>query len=410
MATTSAITSEGGAGANPNTKRLAYIKNGDVVEQIRRVAQSAPGKIASSGPDAFIASLYSSFPRSELLLWSRHRRNAEEKSAAFNAFTRNSYGGFAGGALRRLTSGVHLLSKLLQYRPQLLLVGTTGSQLWICYLVSLTRGVPMVQSLHNRLDNDPSKLYRRISARIDIAVMKRIAGVACHGPYLRQQLLSAKIPADRVLEFDISFDELRDTVGCLTEKTTASQTTRKTILFVGRVEEQKGVLDLVRAIAPILGRNQDVSLVFAGDGAGISELENLVTELSLEDRVQLLGTVAHQNLVPLLVSSHALVTPTQPTFPEGRCMAAMESLVAGTPVIAPDFGPFPYLVEHNVNGILFEAGSVNALEAALTAVIEQPAHYDKLSEGARQSGAVLTKSSSSFADAVARLFDHNADG
>ena len=91
-------------------------------------------------------------------------------------------------------------------------------------------------------------------------------------------------------------------------------------------------------------------------------------------------------------------------------MAAMESLVAGTPVIAPDFGPFPYLVEHNVNGILFEAGSVNALEAALTAVIEQPAHYDKLSEGARQSGAVLTKSSSSFADAVARLFDHNADG
>ena len=73
----------------------------------------------------------------------------------------------------------------------------------------------------------------------------------------------------------------------------------------------------------------------------------------------------HENLADLICESTVVVTPTQSQFPEGRCMATMEGLVMGIPVIAPDFGPFPYLVKHNVNGLLYKPDSVNDLQNKL---------------------------------------------
>ena len=57
-----------------------------------------------------------------------------------------------------------------------------------------------------------------------------------------------------------------------------------------------------------------------------------------------------------------VVTPTQSQFPEGRCMATMEGLVMGVPVIAPNFGPFPFLVKHGENGLLFEPDSSHDIQ------------------------------------------------
>jgi glycosyltransferase involved in cell wall biosynthesis len=87
--------------------------------------------------------------------------------------------------------------------------------------------------------------------------------------------------------------------------------------------------------------------------------------------------------------SIAVVTPTQAIFPEGRCMSAMESLLVGTPVIAPDFGAFPYLVKHETNGLLYQPDSVSALTQAMAAIASDPDLMARLRIGAKQSGETL---------------------
>ena len=93
-----------------------------------------------------------------------------------------------------------------------------------------------------------------------------------------------------------------------------------------------------------------------------------IASRSLNNRVIILGYINHDKLVTLLRKCRVLVTPTHKSFPEGRCMSAMEGLVMEVPVIAPDFGPFPYLVNHGVNGLLYKADHVDDLKGKLVSI------------------------------------------
>jgi glycosyltransferase involved in cell wall biosynthesis len=98
-----------------------------------------------------------------------------------------------------------------------------------------------------------------------------------------------------------------------------------------------------------------------------------------------------------------VVTPTRSEFPEGRCMVVLESLVLGVPVVAPDFGPFPYAVRHLVNGVLFEGGSRQALRQSLEHAL-QPQLLGELRLGAEKAGRGLLASQQSFANSVDSTF------
>ena len=84
-------------------------------------------------------------------------------------------------------------------------------------------------------------------------------------------------------------------------------------------------------------------------------------------------------------------------------MVVLESLVLGVPVVAPDFGPFPYAVQHLVNGLLFEPGSRESLRQMLASAL-QGGTTDRLREGAARSGRELLASQQSFANAVDSTF------
>ena len=77
-------------------------------------------------------------------------------------------------------------------------------------------------------------------------------------------------------------------------------------------------------------------------------------------------------------------------------MSALESLLVGTPVIAPDFGPFPYLVKHARNGLIYAPDSAQALAQALQVLIDEPDLLARLQDGARRSGAELAQPEHTF--------------
>lgn len=85
-------------------------------------------------------------------------------------------------------------------------------------------------------------------------------------------------------------------------------------------------------------------------------------------------------------------------------MVLMEAFVMGVPVIAPDYGPFPYLVEHDINGYLYEPNSVDDLTKYLDIAISNKSEYSKIRQGAKQTGAGLMVPGLSFSQAVNRAF------
>ncbi len=98
------------------------------------------------------------------------------------------------------------------------------------------------------------------------------------------------------------------------------------------------------------------------------------------------------------------VTPTRLGHAESRCKAAIEPIVFGIPVIAPDFGPFPYLIENESNGLLYAPDSVPELRDCLVRVLRDDALHQRLAEGARSTGNGLLESPLTFTQAITLAF------
>jgi glycosyltransferase involved in cell wall biosynthesis len=384
--------------------RYAYIKNGDAVVQLKRLTPLKE-KGPTSGPDAFIYSLLSSLGDSPMLLLSILDSNGKYNYKNIEARALNVTGNIFQKLILRTISVFWVFFHLVHYKPDRILCGTTGEPLWVSYIVSRIFHIPLVHSRHNSIDSSKRDIQKKISSKIDNWVIRNISALITHGPYLRDQLKAMGVPADRIIEFDVGFEDMvfskeKDNSNFLP----SGIKQEKIVLYMGRIERDKGVLDLLEAVADHFHKDKQLILVYAGDGSYKEFLLKEIASRSLNNRVMILGYVSHEKLVSLLRKSRVLVTPTHRSFPEGRCMSAMEGLVMEVPVIAPDFGPFSYLVKHGVNGLLYKADHVDDLKEKLVSIIADDNLYMELREGARETSKRLIKPPLTFGAAAECAF------
>ena len=133
---------------------------------------------------------------------------------------------------------------------------------------------------------------------------------------------------------------------------------RPLLLTAARLYPWKGVDSLIQALSDV----PDVRLLVAGDGPESSRLRERAAALNLTGRVTFLGNVPREKLA---VYMHAADYFALYSGYEGLSHALLESLRAGTPVIASDKGGNPEVVTHDVNGLLVPYVDIPALSAAL---------------------------------------------
>ncbi len=146
-------------------------------------------------------------------------------------------------------------------------------------------------------------------------------------------------------------------------------------LMVARLTAWKGGDYLIRAMAALPGTH----LVIAGDGPMRAEWEHLAGNLGVSDRVEFLGQVPRDEL-PLYFRA-ADYTVLYSGY-EGLPHVALESLRAGTPVIASDKGGNPEVIQDGVNGLLAPWADQDALRATLRRAASDAALRKRLSEAA----------------------------
>jgi glycosyltransferase involved in cell wall biosynthesis len=247
--------------------------------------------------------------------------------------------------------------------------------------------------------------FKKICSIIDLWVIRKLPAVISHGPYLKNQLIKAGIAPQYIYEFDVSFEDLikqaeQSNVNCKDLEISEE----KVILYMGRIELDKGVIDLLEATSNRLKSDDKTLLIYAGKGSQEEMLAREVESRDLNNKVKLLGYVPHNCLIKLLKRTKLVVTPTKGSFLEGRCMSAMEGLVMGIPVIAPRFGPFPYLVEDGINGFLYETDSITDMEKKINNTFEDNDLYEKLHCGALGTSKRLRRPLLTFGEAVKYAF------
>jgi glycosyltransferase involved in cell wall biosynthesis len=138
------------------------------------------------------------------------------------------------------------------------------------------------------------------------------------------------------------------------------------LLFVGRLNAQKGIEMLLRAIAVTTHKPM---LDVVGDGPDEERLKALAGELEIADRIRWIGALPQQQLTEYYRSATALVVPS---VHEGLGLVAVEAQLCETPVIAFDSGGLSDVVSNGQTGILVEDISASALAAAIDALLASP--------------------------------------
>lgn len=102
------------------------------------------------------------------------------------------------------------------------------------------------------------------------------------------------------------------------------------ILFVGRLIEEKGILDLIDAFN-ILLQEFDCTLTIAGEGRLKEHIEEIILKRGLTDRIKMVGYVKDDELFQLYESSTVLVLPTY--FYEGFPTVITEAMYMCLPIV-----------------------------------------------------------------------------
>ncbi|MBX7442653.1 MULTISPECIES: glycosyltransferase [unclassified Arthrobacter] len=141
-----------------------------------------------------------------------------------------------------------------------------------------------------------------------------------------------------------------------------------TVLFAGRLAEEKHVDVLIRAISKT-PRELNVHLEIVGGGEVRESLEDLVQRLGLGDRVKFLGLASDADLRRAYIRADLFCMPGTA---ELQSLVTLEAMSASTPVVLADAMALPHLVRDGRNGYLFTPNDSDDLAKKITQVLELP--------------------------------------
>jgi glycosyltransferase involved in cell wall biosynthesis len=159
----------------------------------------------------------------------------------------------------------------------------------------------------------------------------------------------------------------------IASRTDTCQAENVRLLCVSRIDPRKGLRVLPAAVRALLDRGLDVTLDIIGPPVGSpgqEEQRALLAEsrsLGVDDRVRCLPPMALDALLPAYRGYDIFVLPTLPG--EGIPRVLLEAMAGGLPVVTTAVAGIPSLITNDINGLLIETSSSEAVADAVARLI-----------------------------------------
>lgn len=167
----------------------------------------------------------------------------------------------------------------------------------------------------------------------------------------KKKLTELGIKEDRIYVIPVNSDleKFKNSDGLLIRKQYVDGKFDRMLLFTGRLTRQKDIPTLLKAFKLILAERSSTLLVIVGSGDQENFLKKLVRDLEIERNVVFTGSLEHEEIPRYLSACDVYVVPS---IYEGTCIAMVEAMAAGKPVVATRFAGAEYLIKDEENGFL----------------------------------------------------------
>ena len=211
------------------------------------------------------------------------------------------------------------------------------------FMMALFRiaGIPTVVILHNCIwpkGFRPKGKMQRVVQALDAWFMRRVPKcILAVSPEAERQVDELAGPKHRPVH-QLRAQFRREFFAAIPPPDVAAEPFQA--MFIGRVNEHKGVLDIPDMAARIERQAPGaVRWTICGRGPALDALRAKITALHLDDIVHARGWTSLDDLQELYAQSHAWIVPTRSGLAEGLAMTAAEAILAGRPIISNPIVP-----------------------------------------------------------------------
>lgn len=311
-------------------------------------------------------------------------------------YRHSSYGDLTaadlGASLRPYHSPYDLYLQLVKADPDIIqgvepLSVVLQPYLWACQFAALRTGARlMVVTLENRpLDVKYGKLTAALLRKMLTIYFSRASLFIALNRGAEANLNSCGVPSRLIKRlmwgtWGVDVDEFTPPPSGEEEM---EKSEPHTILFAGRLHEEKGIFYLLDAFAIIAEKLSNVQLLIAGDGPARARVEGRAAALK---GVTLMGAVKNRSMPGIFRGSSVLASPSVTTrkWEEQVGMANIQAMACGLPVVSTACGAIPEYVPDGVAGILVPERNAPALANAILRVLTDEPLRSRLAAAGRK--------------------------
>jgi colanic acid/amylovoran biosynthesis glycosyltransferase len=304
---------------------------------------------------------------------------------------------------RQAVAAARLWADVLRFRPSAAIVAE-GTTFWTLLLPLRWMGFRIVPTLHCLLHRNVGRVgrLRRLQDAIERASLRLLAPECLT---VSAEIEAQLAPGQKARRFFPSYRGSRFSA----VPAAGFDGGEFRLLYAGRIEDDKGVFDLLHAVARLRAESPvDYRLEYCGGGDALDTLRNQVAELGLGRWVTAGGHCAAESMRDRLAACHVVVVPTTSRFLEGFNKVIVEGVYSGRPVVATSVCPSASLFGQAVR--MVAPDSPDALAAALRDLAETPGAYAGAAKLAREAREATAEGSTSWEDQCGLALDGAADG
>lgn len=151
----------------------------------------------------------------------------------------------------------------------------------------------------------------------------------------------------------------------------------KKILFLSRIEKEKGILETIQACQILCTKYQDLRLIIAGDGSYMETARQFIKTVGMSDRVSFLGYVKGEGKIKAFLESDIYVFPSY--HAEGMPTSVLEAMAFGLPVVTRPVGGLKDFFVDGQHGFMNESKDPVVIASLVQRIIQDRDLHKRMS-------------------------------
>ena len=221
---------------------------------------------------------------------------------------------------------------------------------------------------------------------------ERASRIVCVDSRIKEYVLDmADLPADRLAVLPNAVDTDAFKPASVSTRDDARRSlgfaqSETIVLCPRRLVVKNGVEFAVRSMALAAKEQKAFRLVLAGDGPERGNIEKLVKELGLQDKVTMAGTVPHEKISRFYDASDIVLIPSISSVgvQEATSLSMLEGMATSLPVIVTGIGGLKETIRHGETGLIVDEADPSAIASAITSLAADKSRAEKLGANARE--------------------------